>query len=156
MTDDPLSLDPLHSWIADFLESPAFAEHAGLGPETAERLLRQFFAGALPDGTPLEALDAEALHRGYDAAIEGPAPREPEIRAAYADCIGAFLSHATAQGRVADGDRLAEEVRSLVRSHRPHGAHASRPFVRPAAPPGRNDPCPCGSGRKFKKCCGAG
>jgi SWIM/SEC-C metal-binding protein len=20
---------------------------------------------------------------------------------------------------------------------------------------GRNDPCPCGSGRKFKKCCGA-
>ena len=22
-------------------------------------------------------------------------------------------------------------------------------------PPGRNDPCPCGSGKKFKKCCGA-
>ena len=21
---------------------------------------------------------------------------------------------------------------------------------------GRNDPCPCGSGRKYKKCCGAG
>ncbi len=20
-------------------------------------------------------------------------------------------------------------------------------------PPGRNDPCPCGSGRKYKKCC---
>ncbi len=24
-----------------------------------------------------------------------------------------------------------------------------------AAMPGRNDPCPCGSGRKYKKCCGA-
>jgi SEC-C motif-containing protein len=24
----------------------------------------------------------------------------------------------------------------------------------PAAKVGRNDPCPCGSGRKFKKCCG--
>jgi len=23
-----------------------------------------------------------------------------------------------------------------------------------AATPGRNDPCPCGSGRKFKSCCG--
>lgn len=22
-------------------------------------------------------------------------------------------------------------------------------------PPGRNDPCPCGSGKKFKKCCGS-
>jgi uncharacterized protein YecA (UPF0149 family) len=24
-----------------------------------------------------------------------------------------------------------------------------------AAQPGRNDPCPCGSGKKYKKCCGA-
>ena len=22
------------------------------------------------------------------------------------------------------------------------------------AAPGRNDPCPCGSGKKYKKCCG--
>lgn len=28
--------------------------------------------------------------------------------------------------------------------------------VRAAATPGRNDPCSCGSGKKFKKCCGAG
>lgn len=25
-----------------------------------------------------------------------------------------------------------------------------------ATKPGRNDPCPCGSGKKYKKCCGAG
>jgi len=24
-----------------------------------------------------------------------------------------------------------------------------------AGKPGRNDPCPCGSGKKFKKCCGS-
>ena len=29
------------------------------------------------------------------------------------------------------------------------------PAARPAAPAvGRNDPCPCGSGKKYKKCCG--
>ena len=28
--------------------------------------------------------------------------------------------------------------------------------VRGAAKIGRNDPCPCGSGKKYKKCCGAG
>jgi uncharacterized protein len=27
--------------------------------------------------------------------------------------------------------------------------------ARVAPKPGRNDPCPCGSGKKFKKCCGA-
>ncbi|HET6545324.1 MAG TPA: SEC-C metal-binding domain-containing protein [Rhodanobacteraceae bacterium] len=26
----------------------------------------------------------------------------------------------------------------------------------PGTKVGRNDPCPCGSGQKFKKCCGAG
>ena len=29
------------------------------------------------------------------------------------------------------------------------------PFVRDTPKVGRNDPCPCGSGKKFKKCCGA-
>lgn len=29
-----------------------------------------------------------------------------------------------------------------------------RQFVRDQPKVGRNDPCPCGSGRKFKKCCG--
>lgn len=34
--------------------------------------------------------------------------------------------------------------------HHAHGPQA--PFVR-ATKVGRNDPCPCGSGQKFKKCC---
>jgi len=28
------------------------------------------------------------------------------------------------------------------------------PYVREAPRTGRNEPCPCGSGKKFKKCCG--
>ena len=30
-----------------------------------------------------------------------------------------------------------------------------RPYVRNAPKVGRNDPCPCGSGRKYKRCCGS-
>jgi preprotein translocase subunit SecA len=29
----------------------------------------------------------------------------------------------------------------------------AEPYVRAAPKVGRNDPCPCGSGRKYKKCC---
>lgn len=29
------------------------------------------------------------------------------------------------------------------------------PYIRPAPKIGRNEPCPCGSGKKYKKCCGA-
>lgn len=27
-------------------------------------------------------------------------------------------------------------------------------YIREEAKVGRNDPCPCGSGKKYKKCCG--
>lgn len=43
-------------------------------------------------------------------------------------------------------ERMSEEWVRVLASH-----------AAPAAPtraPGRNDPCPCGSGRKYKKCCG--
>ena len=30
------------------------------------------------------------------------------------------------------------------------------PYMNPFAGIGRNDPCSCGSGKKFKKCCGRG
>ena len=29
-----------------------------------------------------------------------------------------------------------------------------KPFIRVSPKIGRNDPCPCGSGKKYKKCCG--
>lgn len=32
--------------------------------------------------------------------------------------------------------------------------HGQRPIRRDAPKVGRNDPCPCGSGKKYKKCCG--
>jgi preprotein translocase subunit SecA len=31
---------------------------------------------------------------------------------------------------------------------------ASTPVRRQVEKVGRNDPCPCGSGKKYKKCCG--
>lgn len=50
-----------------------------------------------------------------------------------------------------------ELARQWNEARRPGPAPGSRPRrQRPAAagPVGRNDPCPCGSGKKYKKCCG--
>ncbi|MBE6708609.1 MAG: preprotein translocase subunit SecA, partial [Ruminococcaceae bacterium] len=35
-------------------------------------------------------------------------------------------------------------------------ATPGRTFVNNSPKVGRNDPCPCGSGKKYKKCCGSG
>ena len=44
-----------------------------------------------------------------------------------------------------DQDEDVSDVERLL--HPPEPAKA-------VSSPGRNDPCPCGSGRKYKKCCG--
>ena len=41
-----------------------------------------------------------------------------------------------------------EDISDLERA-----LHPSSPATAPATP-GRNDPCSCGSGKKYKKCCG--
>jgi len=35
-----------------------------------------------------------------------------------------------------------------------HDHHHNQTYVRSQPKIGRNDPCPCGSGKKYKKCCG--
>lgn len=39
--------------------------------------------------------------------------------------------------------------------HHHHHSHNTAPIVRESPKIGRNDPCPCGSGKKYKKCHGA-
>ena len=57
---------------------------------------------------------------------------------------------------------LTKEVEELVGKLIDHDLtqamerHArEREPIEKRAPVGRNDPCPCGSGKKYKKCCGA-
>ena len=46
--------------------------------------------------------------------------------------------------------RLAEEVRQEIQQQQ------MSELAMMQQKPGRNDPCPCGSGKKFKKCHGQG
>ncbi|MEW6744672.1 MAG: SEC-C metal-binding domain-containing protein [Planctomycetota bacterium] len=59
-------------------------------------------------------------------------------------------------GRQEEALALRRERDSLVKQSRSESAPAPAP-TRLAGKPkiGRNDPCPCGSGKKYKKCCGS-
>jgi preprotein translocase subunit SecA len=54
-------------------------------------------------------------------------------------------------GGAPDERPQAQQPRQLITNR----AQATRQPVRAARAVGRNDPCPCGSGKKYKKCCGA-
>lgn len=52
------------------------------------------------------------------------------------------------RARYAEARRAADRFSRVVR-----GAPAAKLAAAPVARVGRNDPCPCGSGKKYKKCC---
>lgn len=57
------------------------------------------------------------------------------------------LQDAVDAASVAVGDTKAVDVVEFMRRMR------TKPIVRDYKKVGRNDPCPCGSGKKYKKCC---
>lgn len=81
-----------------------------------------------------------------------------------------YLSHVQVASQT-DIDRLEQQRRQQQAQHQYQHAQvanlndseqpesgsseeAVQPVVRPGPKVGRNDPCPCGSGKKFKQCCG--
>jgi len=56
--------------------------------------------------------------------------------------VGQFVEHISKQ---IAGERLRSENSEPA---------DPKPLRREAPKVGRNDPCPCGSGKKYKKCCG--
>ena len=57
------------------------------------------------------------------------------------------------EDKVPAGKKASDVPRAKPPLPRTHSLNPSRrPEVRQKV--GRNDPCPCGSGKKFKKCCG--
>jgi hypothetical protein len=147
---DRLLADIDHGAVAALL-----AEVATMGrPLVGTRRLGEW-AGAVAAGARsraagvayLRALGADAS--GDPVAAEALLGEGLASTADHAACLG-FLAELAADR----GD--AERSLSLLRqTGRPPGAEQLRdlePFLL-GRPPGRNDPCPCGSGRKYKACC---
>jgi preprotein translocase subunit SecA len=87
----------------------------------------------------LQRIDEEALELIFKLQIaekERPGRREPEreMRAVHQSTIGMGYASTQPAEEVAPGKPKPVKVGKKV---------------------GRNDPCPCGSGKKYKKCCGA-
>nr|BBH89188.1 protein translocase subunit SecA [Thermosporothrix sp. COM3] len=55
----------------------------------------------------------------------------------------------------AKSDETKQPVKTRSNSHRQNGQRTPAPAARSLPKVGRNDPCPCGSGKKYKRCHGA-
>jgi hypothetical protein len=150
---NPYRSEKIANWVGDFCESPAFRDHPPLVREYAPETLTAFLEAACRqrDVEPDEIEESDLL----PALREGVAPLEM-AQSARADvpalCAG-FLAEMEAQGRLGGGRMLGVHVRALKRAFLDAAAGRSPPIRSAGSKLGRNDPCPCGSGRKYKKCC---
>jgi hypothetical protein len=82
----------------------------------------------------------------------------PAARPHVPEVIASFFEYCRDQGRLAEGDDWARQIRVIAHSYqkrlKPGGGVRGITHVKAAPKIQRNDPCPCGSGRKYKKCCG--
>ncbi|MCY0094330.1 YchJ family protein [Hoeflea ulvae] len=140
--------------------------HAGVPVPTAEALMRSRYAAyATGNLDYIEATCAGPAALAFDRA-------EAEVAQLGTAWLGLEIVK-TGKGRERDSDGTV----SFVARYRHKGAEATHTetsefrrlegrwlywgcaansVAQRAASVGRNDPCPCGSGRKYKKCCGAG
>jgi len=87
--------------------------------------------------------------------------RRDNIRLALKDhpTVHAFLAHCEAIFRYEEDHTLPDDPRRFAVDREEHNSllnlKMELEIQMTALKPGRNDPCRCGSGLKFKKCCGA-
>jgi hypothetical protein len=149
----PWTREKIENWAADFCGGEAARRFDSGAREYAGQVLTTLLVRACEArGIEPEDVEEADLRAGL---LEGVAPLElpASVRHAVPDLAAAFLEDLEREGRLAAGRALGLFVRALRQPFLDAAGGTRRPDRRPAPKIGPNDPCPCGSGRKFKKCC---
>ena len=102
----------------------------------------------------IHAVEDEVARLMYHVRIQGQAGRRALQAAGGAVADGGAGAGSTV---TVSQDARREESRQRLAQATLAGGDAGRPApVSTGQKIGRNDPCPCGSGRKYKRCCGRG
>jgi uncharacterized protein len=126
-----------HSW-EELLDSPIYAEFGARKRQWNEACEACQFLDLCAGGCP------------KNRPRHGEDPRQLSVL-----CKGwkQFYQH-TREGFAQLAMQIREEREAMARRARYEATQARRAAGEPAVAVGRNDACPCGSGKKYKKCCG--
>jgi len=151
---DAYTLERIENWASDFCHNDRMIAFGAETAAVAPQVLTMLLAEAVDAGSgKLDEISEANLKSALLGSIAKLALPEDARREVPGLCAG-FLGWLETEGRLGGGKVLGAFVaalRSAFESEKP-GTKA-RQYVRPAKPVGPNDPCPCGSGLKYKKCC---
>lgn len=153
--------------LAAFMDSP---ERGALPhpEEDVRRIAGRFLTVCYDDmGIEPKRLDGHDMHGALGHVLPGKFKRGEELAESVPDVLRAYIAHLENSEVLANAfelkngfestiDEFLHTVRTGTNPHG-HGHEAPQdPFEHKAPKTGRNDPCFCGSGKKFKKCHGKG
>jgi hypothetical protein len=158
------------------LESAAFLDSAqarsvqsppstgGLKREDVRKIVDRFLSCAYDElGVMPRLLDGEGMHAIVGHLLPAHFGKKDPLGPSVVPVLRAYLEFLEENALVGQAfemkhalEETADEFeRSVLTGESVHHAprKKEKPFVHTAQKTGRNDPCPCGSGRKFKQCC---
>jgi hypothetical protein len=147
--------------LEEFLTSDEARAVAGASPDERREIASRLDEALAELGRPLAKLSAGDLHGFLFHAVPEQFDPVDSLVPHVAPVLRALVKFAAPRLEKAVDESLPELEHALAHghSHHHHDHHhdheAQEPYVRETPKVGRNDPCPCGSGKKFKKCHGA-
>src|SRR5690349_17254604 len=159
MAEREITLD-----TAAFLDSPAARELAGISRDEQRAIVERFLSCAYDElGVSPKLLDGEGMHAIVGHLLPARFKRKDPLAAQALPVLRAYLGFLEQHAVVLQLYEIRQALESTAHefeqavatgeSGHHHAPKADKPFVHKASKTGRNDPCPCGSGRKFKQCC---
>ena len=150
--------------VSAFLDSSQARALEAPGTEDVRRIALAFFSICYEElGKAPAKLDGQDMHMALGHALPGRLKRKDPLAEHVPEVLRALVGHLEESAVDVQSFELRnaieatrEEFLETVRTgHNAHHLPAKQePVVHKAQKIGRNDPCFCGSGKKFKKCCG--
>jgi hypothetical protein len=136
--------ETVEHWVSEYLSSTTGEIRARAFGERGGAVLVAFLEGAGVDPAALEEFNV----RDGVAIGLGPLSLQAAEREATPALLEDFLAYCERAGRLSGGEALGNYARVTATAHL-----LKKQVRKPTIKVGPNDPCPCGSGKKYKKCC---
>ena len=161
MTEKRITLD-----LAGFLDSEHAKALDGPSPAQVRKITELFLAICYDDlGKEPRELDGHDMHHALGHLLPERMKKKDPLAEHVPAVLEAYVAHLQEVAVVANVfelkhglsatiDEFQETVRTGHNAHHGHHHPKQKPIVHGAPKLGRNDPCSCGSGKKFKKCHG--
>lgn len=146
--------ETVSNWVGDFVGSDRLGLFPATVQEHAQAVLETLMLAScgLRDVQPAELTqdDLKSALLDHVASLD----LSSECKAFVPSLCRAFLEDLQRQGRLGSGQTLGRYVGALKEAFLAATPGKPTTYRRPGSKVGRNDPCPCGSGLKYKKCHG--